>query len=214
MDIKPDRLSTSQRYRLMIGSIVPRPIALVSTISPDGRPNLASFSFFNGVGAKPMTVTFCPANKPDGSEKDTLLNCKPAAEGGTGEFVVNVATLAYRREVAAAGEPLPFGESEFELVGLEASPSVVVRAPRVAASPAAFECRTLQVLRFAPGTPGGANLVVGEVVHIHVDDGLINDRFEVDADRLAAFGRMGGLEYCRTTDRFEMPRGRDALRSD
>ncbi|NIM62581.1 MAG: flavin reductase family protein, partial [Acidobacteria bacterium] len=94
MEIKPDRLQARQRYRLMIGSIVPRPIAFVSTLSAGGRPNLAPYSFFSGVGAEPMTVAFCPANKPDGSEKDTLRNCKPVSEGGTGEFVVNVAIEA------------------------------------------------------------------------------------------------------------------------
>jgi flavin reductase (DIM6/NTAB) family NADH-FMN oxidoreductase RutF len=214
MDVNPDRLEARHRYRLMIGSIVPRPIAFVSTVSVDGRPNLAPFSFFSGVGAEPMTVAFCPANRPDGSEKDTLRNCKPVAEGGTGEFVVNVAIEAYRREVSAAGEPLPHGESEFDLTGLETAPSVVVRAPRVAASPVAYECRTFQVTRLAPDVPGGANLVIGEVVRIYIEDRLVNDRFEIDADRLSAIGRMGGIEYCRTADRFAMPRGRAALQDE
>ena len=211
MEIKPDELTQPQRYRLMIGSIVPRPIAFVSTLSVDGRPNLAPFSFFTGVGAAPMTVAFCPANKPDGGEKDTLRNCKPATEGGTGEFVVSVAAEAYRREVSAAGEPLPYGESEFELTGLDTAVSTVVKAPRVAASPVAYECRTLRVIRLAAGEAGGANMVIGEVVHLHVDDRMLNERFEIDADRLSAIGRMGGIEYCRTADRFAMPRGRAAL---
>ena len=198
----------------MIGSIVPRPIAFVSTLSVDGRPNLAPYSFFSGVGAEPMTVVFCPANKPDGSEKDTLRNSKPVAEGGTGEFVVNLAVEAYRREVSAAGEPLPHGESEFDLTGLETTPAVAVNAPRVAASPVAYECRTREVIRLAPGVPGGANLVIGEVVHLHVRDDLVDDRLNIDADRLAAIGRMGGLEYCRTRDRFAMPRGRVALEEE
>ena len=214
MEINPADLEPRQRYRLMIGSIVPRPIAFVSTLSVDGRPNLAPYSFFSGVGAEPMTVVFCPANKPDGSEKDTLRNCKPVAEGGTGEFVVNLAVEAYRREVSAAGEPLPHGESEFDLTGLETAPAVAVNAPRVAASPVAYECRTREVMRLAPGVPGGANLVIGEVVHLHVRDDLVDDRLNIDADRLAAIGRMGGVEYCRTRDRFAMPRGRAALEEE
>jgi flavin reductase (DIM6/NTAB) family NADH-FMN oxidoreductase RutF len=214
VEIKPAELEPRQRYRLMIGSIVPRPIAFVSTLSVDGRPNLAPYSFFSGVGAEPMTVVFCPANKPDGSEKDTLRNSKPVAEGGTGEFVVNLAVEAYRREVSAAGEPLPHGESEFDLTGLETTPAVAVNAPRVAASPVAYECHTREVIRLAPDVPGGANLVIGEVVHLHVRDDLVDDRLNIDADRLAAIGRMGGLEYCRTRDRFAMPRGRAALEEE
>lgn len=114
----PAELTVAERYSLLIGCVTPRPIAFVSTVSAEGRPNLAPFSFFNAVGSNPMTLLFCPANTPEGGEKDTLRNAKPVDEGGTGEFVVNVATHAIRRAVAGAAEDLPFGESEFELVGL------------------------------------------------------------------------------------------------
>lgn len=211
MDLDPASLAPADRYKLLIGCIVPRPIALVSTVSPSGAPNLAPFSFFNGAGSDPMALLFCPANKPDGTEKDSLRNAKPVEEGGTGEFVVNLATEAYAARVAGAAEPLPYGESEFDLVGLTPAPCVRVRPPRVAESPVAFECRTLQVIRLNPGKTGGGNIVIGQVVHIHLADGLINDRFHVDPERLAAIGRMGGLGYCRTRDRFQMPMGRPAL---
>jgi flavin reductase (DIM6/NTAB) family NADH-FMN oxidoreductase RutF len=211
MELDPQNLSPSERYRLMIGCIVPRPIAFVSTLSPNGSTNLAPFSFFNGVGAEPMTLLFCPANKPDGSEKDTLRNCKPVEEGGTGEFVVNLALEDYQRQVAAAGEPLPHGESEFELTGLTPVPAQVVRAPRLAESPVSFECRTRQILRLAAGEPGGANLVLGEVVHLHIRDELVDEKLRVLPDRLPAIGRLGGLGYCTIRDRFELPRGRAAL---
>ncbi len=155
MDIDPDALGLRERYRLLIGCVVPRPIAFVSTLSPDGRANLAPFSFFNGVGSDPLTVLFCPANKPDGSEKDTLRNCKPPSEGGTGEFVVNAAVEGYAREISASAEELPYGESEFELTGLARAPSLRVQPPRVARAPWAFECQTLQVVRTNPGRPAG-----------------------------------------------------------
>jgi flavin reductase (DIM6/NTAB) family NADH-FMN oxidoreductase RutF len=213
MEIKPDALAVRDRYKLMIGSIVPRPIAFVSTISPAGALNLAPYSFFNGVGSNPMTLVFCPANDSEGREKDTLRNCKPVAEGGTGQFVVNVASEPFIREVAASAEALPYGESEFELIGLTPTPSTVVKPPRVSESPLAFECRTLQVIRTNPGAPAAGNLVLGEVVHIHAANGLISEKGYVDADKLAAVGRMGGLSYCRTLDRFEIPRGRKALES-
>jgi flavin reductase (DIM6/NTAB) family NADH-FMN oxidoreductase RutF len=214
MEIDPNSINVAKRYRLMIGSIVPRPIAVVSTVSPDGRPNLAPFSFFNGVGAEPMTLLFCPANTADGSEKDTLRNCKPKDEGGTGEFVINLALEEYAREVAAAAEPLPYGDSEFDLTGMEKAAGRVVRAPRLAASPVAFECRTRQVIRLAPGVPSGANLVLGEVVHIFVRDDLVDEGLHVLPEVVHAIGRLGGLGYCTVRDRFELPRGRAALDSD
>ncbi len=211
MEIDPAPLALPDRYKLLIGCIVPRPIAFVSTISPDGKPNLAPFSFFAGVAAEPMTLLFCPANKPDGTEKDTLRNVKPLDEGGTGEFVVNAAVEAYERKVGAAAEPLPYGESEFEHVHLTPAPSRVVKPPRVAESPVAFECRTLQVIRLAPGKPSGGNIVIGRVVHVYIRDDVIDERYRTDPAKLLAIGRMGGLGYTRTRDRFEMPMGLEAL---
>lgn len=214
MEFQPESLDVRDRYKLLIGSVVPRPIAFVSTISPAGEHNLAPYSFFTAVGSNPMTLLFCPATKPDGGDKDTLRNCLPPDEGGVGEFVVNVATEDYARKVAAAAEVLPYGESEFDLTGLTPIPSSKVRPPRLAESPVSFECETLQVLRTNPGQPASGNIVLGRVVCVHVDESLINERFHVDASRLRAIGRMGGLEYCRTRDRFEMPRGREALKQN
>src|SRR5688572_31814448 len=213
MEIDPSGLAPADRYKLLIGCIVPRPIAFVSTISPDGKPNLAPFSFFAGVAAEPMTLLFCPVNKPDGTEKDTLRNARPVEEGGTGEFVVNVAIEDYARKVAAAAEPLPYGVSEFDHVHLTPAPAQSVKPPRVAESPVAFECRTLRVIRLAAGKPLGGNIVIGNIVHVHVRDGLIDERYRTDPDRLRAIGRMGGLGYTRTRDRLEMPMGLEALGS-
>lgn len=211
MEFDPADLTVAERYKLLIGAVTPRPIAFVSTIAPDGAHNLAPFSFFNAVGSNPMTVLFCPANTPEGGEKDSLRNAKPTDEGGTGEFVVNVATHELARRVAGAAEPLPLGESEFDLVGLTPAPSRVVRAPRVGESPVSFECRTTRVIRTNPGEPGGGNIVIGEVVFIHVRDGLVNDRFHVDMAAVDSIGRMGGTAYCTTRDRFDLPAGRAAL---
>lgn len=211
MDLRPEDLPRRERYKLMIGCIVPRPIAFVSTLSPDGRPNLAPFSFFNGIGSDPMTLLFCPSNKEDGSDKDSLRNCKPRSEGGTGEFVVCAATEEYARQMAACGDPLPYGESEWELAGLEPAPSVRVKPARVSRSPWAFECETLQIVRTNPGVASAGNVVIGKVVHIHLAQDLVDARFHVDADRLRAIGRMGGFGYTRTRERFEMPPNRQAL---
>jgi flavin reductase (DIM6/NTAB) family NADH-FMN oxidoreductase RutF len=211
MEISPESLPLADRYKLLIGGVVPRPIAFVSTMAPDGRLNLAPFSFFCGVGSNPMTVLFCPANDGQGNEKDTLRNCKPVEEGGTGEFVVNVAVERYAAEMSACAEPLAYGESEFELAELTPAPSVVVRPPRLAESPLCFECRTVQVVRTNPGQPAGGNIVIGRVVHMFVRDGVIDERLRIDPEALRAIGRMGGPTYTRTRDRFEMPMGRGAL---
>ena len=213
MEFSPDSLPAADRYKLLIGSIVPRPIAWVSTMSPDGRTNLAPVSFVCGVGSDPMTLLFCPANKPDGSEKDSLLNARPADEGGTGEFVVNIVSDSLARAMAYSATPLPRGESEFDMrevreLGISPAPCRVVRPPRVAQSPVSFECRTMQIIRTNPGVPAGGNIVIGRVVHVHVADGLINERLHVDPEQLDAVGRMGGLSYCRTRDRFDLPMGR------
>lgn len=211
MEIDPARLSHAERYKLMIGCIVPRPIAWVSTLSPDGRPNLAPFSFFAGVGATPMTLLFCPANNDSGNEKDSLRNARPPGQGGIGQFVVNVVTHDLARRMAACAEPLPYGQSEWDLAGLTSEPSARVRPARVAGSPAAFECVTRSVTSLAPGVPGGANIVVGEVVHVYVRDGVVNERMHTDAAALDAVGRLGGQGYCTVRDRFELPMGRAAL---
>jgi flavin reductase (DIM6/NTAB) family NADH-FMN oxidoreductase RutF len=116
--------------------------------------------------------------------------------------------------MAACAEDLPYGESEFALSGLTPAASVAVRPPRVAESPVSFECRTVQVVRTNPGVAAGGNIVIGRVVHVHVRDGLINERYHTDPAKLRAVGRMGGLGYVRTADaaqRFEMPMGRRAM---
>lgn len=207
----PETLKVADRYKLLIGSIVPRPIAFVSTISQKDEQNLAPFSFFTGVGSNPMTILFCPANKEDGSEKDTLRNCKPESEGGQGEFVVNIVSSSFVRQAVAAAEPFPYGINEFLAVGLTPTRSNSVRPPRVLEAPITFECRTMQVFRINPGQPGGGNIVLGQVLHVHVRDGLINDRLHIDPALLDAVGRMGGQSYCHTRERFELPLGMPAL---
>jgi flavin reductase (DIM6/NTAB) family NADH-FMN oxidoreductase RutF len=212
LSIDPATLPPDRRYALMIGAIVPRPIAVVGTCMPDGsEPNLAPFSFFAGVGSDPMCLLFCPANRADGSEKDSLRHAKPVAEGGCGEFTVSVATESILRQVVACAEELPPERSEFELSGLTPAPSLRVKPPRVLESPITFECRTLQVIRTNRGRPSGGNIVLGEVVGIHADPAVVDERLRVRADVVKAVGRMGGMDYVRTADRLELPWGVAAL---
>lgn len=213
MEIDPRQIPQRDRYKLLTGAIVPRPIAFVSTVSPDGRTNLAPFSFFAGVSSEPMSLLFCPANKPDGCEKDTLRNVLLGATPGDallggGEFVVNVVSMDIARPMVICAEELPYGESEFGISGLTPSPSNQVRPPRVLESMVSFECRAMQVIRLAVGIGGGGNIVLGRIVWIHAADRVIDDRFHIEAGALDATGRMMGLAYCSTRDRFELPMGR------
>jgi len=210
MRLSPHELTESRRYGLLIGAIVPRPIAVVGTMSPTGIANLAPFSFFTGVSAEPFLVAFCPANREDGGEKDTLANAKSTDEGGMGCFSIGLATESNIRQVVACSERLAPHESEFELSRLTPIPCDTIAAPRFLESPVTFECETLEVRRFSPGVPDAGNLVIGRVKLLHVDDAVFDGK-RIDPARLAAVGRMGGATYARTSDRFDLPRGRAAL---
>jgi flavin reductase (DIM6/NTAB) family NADH-FMN oxidoreductase RutF len=202
MVIDVDSADVVRVYRAIVGLVVPRPIAWVSSVDPDGRVNLSPFSFFNAFGANPPVVVFSPTLRRDGSKKDTLLNVE-----ATGEFVVNLAVASLAREVNATSLELPRGENEAERAGLTMVPSARVRPPRVQESPAHPECRVLQIIPVGAGAIS-ANLVIGEVVLIHINDAIVDETGLIDPRRLDAIARLGGDFYCRTTDLFEMERPR------
>ncbi len=200
MIVDPSATEPRNIYRLMVAAIVPRPIALVSTISPDGILNLAPFSFFTGVGADPPAVCFAPSNRAgDGGRKDTLRNIE-----ATGEFVVNVVSEEFAARMNICSTEFPPEVDEFQVSGLTPLPSDLVRPPRVKESHVHMECRLLEIVRVS-AKPLGGNLVVGQVLRFHVEDGWLQD-YQIDPDRLRPIGRMGGATYTRTTDRFEMAR--------
>ena len=199
MQLDPGSLEVRDRYALMIGLIQPRPIAWVSTISTDGRTNLAPFSFFTGICANPMTVCFAPVNDRHGKKKDTLINVEE-----TKQFVVNLATEANAEKMNQTSAPYPYGVSEFEKAGVTPLPSIKVLPPRVAESPAAYECELVQIVRLGEG-PLSGNLIIGRVVHIHVDDRIYNSG-KIKHQDLKTIGRMEGSWYARTGDAFELPR--------
>lgn len=203
MEFDPGKLTDEIRSKLLTGLVVPRPIAVVSTISPEGRLNVAPFSYFNVVSDSPMALGFSMTGpKPDRSDKDTLRNVRRPSQRGVGEFVVNVASEHYAAAVAAAGASLPYGTSEFEYGGITPAPSARVKPPRVAEAYASFECRTRRIVRI-----GHSHLVIGSVVHLWVRDELVDERLRIDADKLRAIGRLAGFEYCRTAERFQMVTG-------
>ena len=206
MNVSPANLSYSELYGLILNSVAPRPIAWVSTLSASGQPNLAPFSFFNCVCVEPALLAFAPgmrapkqAGAAHGEAKDTLRNVRE-----TKEFVVNIVTFELAEAMNLTSGEYDASVNEFELAKMATAPSQVVKVPRVEASPVSFECKLYQILDFSP-SPESGSLVIGQLVSIHVDDANIKDG-RLDRNSLDLIGRMGGIQYTRTTQRFEMVR--------
>ncbi len=199
MVIDPKTSDPYNIYKLLIGSILPRPIAFVSTMGADGIYNLAPFSFFTAVSANPPAIAFAPLLSMDGKRKDTLINAERL-----GEFVVNVVSEDIVRPMNETSADFPPEIDEFEVSGLTPIPSDVVAVPRVKESHIAMECKLRQIVEMS-SLPMGGSLVIGEVVRFHVDEDYFND-FRIDVDKLRPVGRLAGFSYTRTTDRFELVR--------
>jgi flavin reductase (DIM6/NTAB) family NADH-FMN oxidoreductase RutF len=187
-------------YRAVVGIVTPRPIAWVTTVDGHGRVNLAPFSFFNAFGANPPVVVFSPTLRRNGSKKDTLLNLEAVPE-----FVLNAAVEELAERMNLTAKELPPGECEAEFAGLTLEPSTMVRPPRVAEAPVHLECRVLQIIAIGDG-PIAANLVIGQVLLIHVADQVLDAHGQVDPRKLKTIARLGADHYCRSTDLFEMKR--------
>ena len=198
--IDPAKAATGDIYKLMVGSIVPRPIALVSTVDQAGVRNLAPFSYFTACSSNPPVVVFCPILRPiPPMAKDTLRNIV-----ATREFVVNIVSEEFAERMnATAAQVLPEVD-EFELSGLTPIASELIQPARVAESHVHMECRLRQLVQVGD-QPGGGTLVLGEVLRFHVRQDMI-ENFRIDPDRLRAIGRMAGSTYVRTGDRFDLER--------
>jgi flavin reductase (DIM6/NTAB) family NADH-FMN oxidoreductase RutF len=198
--INPSEHDYRDIYKLMVGVIVPRPIAFVSTISDAGIRNLAPFSFFTGISANPPVICFSPMIRgSDGSRKDTRRNIEAVKE-----FVVNVVSEEFAEQMNICSAEFPPEVDEFEMSGLTPVASDLVKPPRVKESHINMECRLLQIVDVST-KPLGGSIVLGEVLRFHVNDALF-DNYKIDPDKLHAIGRMGGPTYVRTTDRFNMTR--------
>lgn len=200
MELDPESLGARDMYEWMTTTILPRPIAWVSTISIDGKTNLAPFSFFQGVCARPPTLLFCPANDRHGRPKDTLVNVE-----ATGEFVVNLVPFALVESMNATAASLPHGESEFDQFQVPPAPSTRIRPPRVAAAPVAFECRLDRVIRIGEG-PIAGHVVLGRIVHFHVEDSVLAPDGKPDPAKLDLVGRAGRNDYVRLGELFRLDR--------
>jgi flavin reductase (DIM6/NTAB) family NADH-FMN oxidoreductase RutF len=202
MEINPNEIPAVALNRIILGSVVPRPIAWVSTLSREGQPNLAPFSFFNAVCYDPPTLLFCPGVRAtDAGSKDTYHNIL-----ANHEFVINIVTEDLAEAMNITATELPPEIDEFELAGLTSAPSTRVQTPRVAQSPVNFECILNQIVTIGGGNPGSGWVVIGTVVHIHVADEVLLPDYKIDIHALKPIGRLAGFNYSRVNDIFEIKR--------
>jgi len=202
MEINPADLPANALNKIILGAVVPRPIAWVSTINEQGQPNLAPFSFFNAVCTRPPTLLFCPGVRgTDASAKDTYHNIR-----ATKEFVINIVTEETAQAMNLSATELPPEVNEFEFSGLTPAASAKVRPPRVSESPVNFECELRQIVDIGDGGPGSGWVIIGEVVHIQVAERVMLPDFKIDTLALKPIGRLAGPNYAHIRDIFEMKR--------
>ncbi len=194
LEFDPENIERREIYRLLTGSVVPRPIGWASTVNGNGITNLAPFSFFTVVCVVPPMISLTIARNPDGSEKHTLKNVKE-----TGDFCFNVVTTSIWKKMVDSANGIPEGESEFDVTGLTPIPSVKVRSPRVKEAPIHFECKLHQVIELGPHKHP---LCIGEVVYFHVDPAVMTEKY-IDMQKLDPLGRLNGFFYSTLGEIFE-----------
>lgn len=190
------QLTEREKYKLLIGAVVPRPIALVTTVDLQGRINAAPISFFNCLSAEPAILALGVENHDDLSFKDTGWNVR-----ATGVFTVNIVSSAMLDAMNVCAVPFAPSVDELAEAGLTAVSSTKVASPRIAESPASFECRQHVTL----GLGNSREIILGEVLAAHVRTDIVNDRLHVDPHGLDAIGRMGGHGYALSRDTFDLP---------
>lgn len=198
IDIKSGQTDWRDYYGLLIGSVAPRPIALVSSLSPTGTENLAPFSWFNMVSANPPVLMVSTGIKRDGQPKDTFANVRASKQ-----FVVAVVTEAIANQMARCASALPPDQSEFAWAGLTPRSATQIRPPLVLESPVNFECVLRQVIAIND-EPGGANVILGDIVALHVADWVLASDGLIDTEKLRSVGRLGRSEYVNVVDRYAM----------
>jgi len=201
MIFDPNEIPFQETHKLMIGSIVPRPIAFVSTQSKNGKNNVAPFSYFNGVCSKPPTIMFAPARRGwDGEEKDTLINIQD-----TEEFVVNIVSESFAEKMVMCATDFDSDVDEFEISGLNTADSQKINPPRVEEAKISFECKLNQIVEIGDGSAGSGFVVIGTIVLFHIDDDIY-DNGRILLNQLEPLGRIAGNWYTRITDTLKIVR--------
>jgi flavin reductase (DIM6/NTAB) family NADH-FMN oxidoreductase RutF len=197
VDLELAQLPALERYKLLIGLVIPRPIAWVSTFSENGVANCAPFSFFNVISEDPPLCILSFNWRSDGTIKHTLKNIRR-----TGEFVVNLADEGTANAMHLCGTELPEAESEFAKFGLTPVPAKLVKHPRIGEAAASFECRLERRINFGPER----EMVVGEILLVHARDGIIHPLTKRISEELyRPVGRLFAERYCTTRQRFNLP---------
>jgi len=197
MDLKLADLSAHERYKLLIGLVIPRPIAWISTWSANGVANCAPFSFFNVFSEDPPLCVIGINPRSDGAMKHSLKNIRR-----TGEFVVNLVDEATANAMHISSKEFPETVSEFEQTGLTPAPAKMVQHPRIAEAAASFECRLYQLLEIS----GTRQLVLGEMLLVHARDGVIDPHSKrISEEHYRPIGRLFADRYCTTRQRFNLP---------
>lgn len=193
-------LSPLQRYHWLASSVIPRPIAWVSSLSTAGVTNLAPFSFFQIVSDEPATLMVNVASREDGSLKDTLDNARTQ-----GELVIHLVSHAQISAMNASAALLPPEISEFDHCAIASIPSIRVMPPRIKDAALAFECRVVEILPYPRQNPNH-HLIFAEVLLAHIDESVLDEKGRLDPRALDLVGRLGGASYIRTQDVFELSR--------
>lgn len=200
MQFNPETIETPLIYKLLTGTVVPRPIGWISTVATNGTQNLAPYSFFNAVSADPPHVLFASGRRA-GSDKDSASNAL-----ATGEFVVNLVSEATAEAMNLTATELPSDVNEFTYAGLTAVPSTIVAAPRVGESLVNFECKVVHSYEVEGARGDGSVIVIGRVVMMHVADEILGENNRIDYEAYKPVGRLAGSGYCRVSDLFDLER--------
>ncbi|WP_300570493.1 flavin reductase family protein [Flavobacterium sp.] len=200
MQFDPQEIDQSAIYKLLTGAVIPRPIGWISSISEDGIPNLAPFSFFNAVGEDPPHVMFSTV-RPNNSNKDTLNNVL-----ATKQFVVNMVTEDTVERMNTTSQAFLPHEDEFEMAGLTPIPSLKIKPPRVKESPITMECELVHHYTLEDHKFGGATIMIGKIVMFHIDESVLLDNYKINLDTYKPVARLAGSNYSKLGEIFSIKR--------
>jgi len=200
MEFNPDTLEASAIYKLLTGSVIPRPIGWISTVDKNGINNLAPFSYFNAVGEDPPHVMFSTV-RGNNTNKDTLNNVL-----ANGQFVVNMVTEALAEQMNATAQPVASEIDEFELTGLTPIPSTLIKPMRVKESPITFECEMVHHYFLENHKNGGACIIIGRVVMMHFDESVLLDNYKINMENYKPVSRLAGSNYSKIGKIFSIKR--------